>query len=387
MNTRTLQTHFAKHAVVKGSKAAQLASAVKEELFKLELNGKDDLTQRAYKNAVTVETLIMTQLELAQKDPSQAFKAAAAVKLLSLAAAGLERLHNLKWTALGMNRDSVVADDLPKLIFQDLSEQEIKEIQQGHDQEQLDDQAPNDEPDQGIEAQERDPWDDEEDDVIVEGSPRRSRTPRAADTFGVPRPCRPIASRHDSVPNADGNRSLVNVNHGFHPIQRALPGYDRRSLTSGAHCRMATSECRIGKTAGGRTARLNYAVIAPPVRPVRNRRSHRGFSFPDPHPHSVLKSIFKAQSSRRLYLQCKMCWRRRVTHQLLQIRIDGQNRTTGISEIARMHNNARRRRVAVGQHSLENLMTCSFRHCAIIFCPKHQRGRLLGCSALEATGS
>src|SRR5258705_1668570 len=54
----------------------------------------------------------MTQLELAQKDPSQAFKAAAAVKLLSLAAAGLERLHNLKWTALGMNRDSVVADAL-----------------------------------------------------------------------------------------------------------------------------------------------------------------------------------------------------------------------------------------------------------------------------------
>ena len=56
-----------------------------------------------------------------------------------------------------MNRDSVVADDLPKLIFQDLSEQEIKEIQQGHDQEQLDDQAPNDEPDQGIEAQEHVP--------------------------------------------------------------------------------------------------------------------------------------------------------------------------------------------------------------------------------------
>jgi hypothetical protein len=105
VNTRTLQAHFAKHAVVKGSKAAELASAVKEELFKLELDGKDDLTQRAketretaYRNAVTVETLIMAQLELAQKDPSQAFKAAGAVKLLSLAAAGLERLHNLKWT-------------------------------------------------------------------------------------------------------------------------------------------------------------------------------------------------------------------------------------------------------------------------------------------------
>jgi hypothetical protein len=58
VNTRTLQAHFAKHAVVKGAKAAELASSVKEELFKLELDGKDGLTQRAretretaYKNA------------------------------------------------------------------------------------------------------------------------------------------------------------------------------------------------------------------------------------------------------------------------------------------------------------------------------------------------
>jgi hypothetical protein len=101
VNRRTLQAHFAKHDVVKGTKAAELASSVKEELFKLELDDKDDLTQRAretretaYKNAVTVETLIMAQLELAQKDPSQAFKAAGAVKLLSLAAAGLERLQS-----------------------------------------------------------------------------------------------------------------------------------------------------------------------------------------------------------------------------------------------------------------------------------------------------
>jgi hypothetical protein len=176
VNTRTLQSHFSKQGVVKGSKAAQLASSVKEELFKLELDGKGDLTQRAketretaYKNAVTVETLIMVQLELAQKDPAQAFKAAGAVKLLSLAAAGLERLHNLKWTALGMNRDSVISDELPKLIFVDLTEAEIKEMQQGHDQDDLDDPAPT-ELEPAIETlREHDPWDVEEDDVIVEG--------------------------------------------------------------------------------------------------------------------------------------------------------------------------------------------------------------------------
>src|SRR5665647_1005554 len=173
VNKRTLQAHFSKHEVVKGTKAAELASAVKEELFKLELDDKDDLTQRAketresaYRNAVTVETLIMAQLELAQKDPSQAFKAAGAVKLLSLAAAGLERLHNLKWTALGMNRDSVVSDELPKLIFVDLTDQEIKEIQQGHD---LDDPVTNESEPFVETSPEHDPWDDEEDDVIVEG--------------------------------------------------------------------------------------------------------------------------------------------------------------------------------------------------------------------------
>jgi hypothetical protein len=47
VNTRTLQAHFSKHDVIKGSKAAELASAVKEKLFKLELDDKDDLTQRA----------------------------------------------------------------------------------------------------------------------------------------------------------------------------------------------------------------------------------------------------------------------------------------------------------------------------------------------------
>jgi hypothetical protein len=153
VNTRTLQAHFLKNNVVKGSKSAQLASAVKEELFKLNLDGKDDITQRAvetreaaYKNAVTVEALIMGQLQLAQTDPSQAFKAASAVKLLSLAAAGLERLHALKWSALGLNRDSVVSGELPKLIFVDLTDEEIKSIQQGKDGADADDERQDPEP-------------------------------------------------------------------------------------------------------------------------------------------------------------------------------------------------------------------------------------------------
>jgi AcrR family transcriptional regulator len=176
VNTRTLQAHFSKNTVTKGSKAAMVASAVKEELFERELEGKDDLVKRAkdtresaYKNAVAVENLIMAQLNLVQKDPSQAYKAASAVKLLSLAAAGLERLHTLKWSALGLDRDAGVSNEMPLLIFRDLSEQEIKAIQRGTGSEDDPDEEPvqDDCPDPGL-TPTMNNWDHEENDEIVE---------------------------------------------------------------------------------------------------------------------------------------------------------------------------------------------------------------------------
>ena len=44
--------------------------------------------------------------------------------------------------------------------------------------------------------------------------------------------------------------------------------------------------------------------------------------------------------------------------------LDGGSETSPTQLGRRMHNNCLRRRVAFGQHSLEKLMTCSFRHCA-----------------------
>jgi hypothetical protein len=144
--------------------------------------------------------------------------------------------------------------------------------------------------------------------------------------------------------------------------------YWRRSLSYGYVGMSYWQDC------GWSDRTLELRRDCAPVRPVRNRRSHRGFSFPDPRPHSVLKSIFKAQSSRRLYPAPSKFGLMRKTEQQAFPRLPECTTTLG-------------GRVAAGQHSLENLLTCSFRHCAFIFCPKHQRGRLLGCSALEATGS
>ena len=163
--TRTLQVHFEKHGTVKGSKAREIAAAVKEEVFGEQLADKDLTTQRAketreaaYRNAVTVENLVMAQLQEAQKDPASAFKAAAAIKSLSLAAAALERLHGLKRTALGLDHDSVLPDELPEIILREYTQEEIEQIraEQAEDGETLD----------LVESDERG---EEPDDIVIEG--------------------------------------------------------------------------------------------------------------------------------------------------------------------------------------------------------------------------
>src|ERR1035437_191781 len=135
VNTRTLQAHFAKHKVEKGSKAAALATSVKEEVYSSGLGDKDLTIQRAretrekaYKNANAVEGLIMATLDAMQKDPSKMLGLTSKLKALALAAAGLERIHGLKFRALGLDKDLPIHDEMPVLIIRDLSDGEIKEL-------------------------------------------------------------------------------------------------------------------------------------------------------------------------------------------------------------------------------------------------------------------
>lgn len=144
VSRRALQAHFAKRGIVKGAKAAQMAAAIKEEVFAENLTDIDVTTARAketreaaYRNAVVVEDLIMAQLAAAQKNPAEALKAAAAIKALSLAAAGL-RIHSLKWKALGLDKDSSLQDEFPVLHIVDLTEAEIQAIQSGQGSEDED---------------------------------------------------------------------------------------------------------------------------------------------------------------------------------------------------------------------------------------------------------
>jgi hypothetical protein len=141
VSERALQAHFAKHKVIKGAKAAALVAAVRQQIFEDDLQAPEVLAKRAretresaYLNAVTIETLIMAQLEAAQKDPSLAIKAASAIKALSLAASGLERLHHLKRQALGLDKDPLADGELPQLLFEDLSLQEVDRIRRSQEE-------------------------------------------------------------------------------------------------------------------------------------------------------------------------------------------------------------------------------------------------------------
>ncbi|MGD0420314.1 MAG: hypothetical protein ABSA68_12170 [Xanthobacteraceae bacterium] len=136
VSTRTLQAHFGKREIIKGSKAAAMAAAVMTEVFKSEMSDQGTVTHRAketrdlaYTNATIIEGLVMAQLSLAQKDPTQAHKAATAVKTLSLAAATLERTQAVKWRALGLDRENALPDEMPVLIFRDLGKDELEALQ------------------------------------------------------------------------------------------------------------------------------------------------------------------------------------------------------------------------------------------------------------------
>ena len=165
---------MSKHGIIKGSKGAAFAEAVREKMVTLEL-GDEELTAKrarevresAYEHATQIEQLVMAQIALAQKEPAQILRVASALKGLSLAAGTLERLHSLKYRAMGLDKH-VDERELPKLIIDCFTDAEIADITQQGDNEDLVGAELVDEPsgaDLGLEPRSR----PEDDDVVALG--------------------------------------------------------------------------------------------------------------------------------------------------------------------------------------------------------------------------
>jgi hypothetical protein len=136
---RALQHHFKKAGIAKGETAAALAAAVKAEILEAELSDEGllrqrakDIQERTYRNAVRIEGLIMGQLAIAEKDPTQALRVSSALKALSLASNSLDRLHGVQQRALGLDRDDVFQKELPRIIFDNLTQTELDAIAAEH---------------------------------------------------------------------------------------------------------------------------------------------------------------------------------------------------------------------------------------------------------------
>ncbi|MBB3997863.1 hypothetical protein [Aureimonas pseudogalii] len=134
---RTLQSRFERHGVVKGRAASALAADVRERVNEA-MGDPGDLASRAidireltFANAEKIERLIMAQLATAQTDPGAAYKAGTAIKTLSLAAGALQRLHDLKRSALGLSDSDVLGKEIPELVIRDITTTEIEIIQNG----------------------------------------------------------------------------------------------------------------------------------------------------------------------------------------------------------------------------------------------------------------
>jgi hypothetical protein len=145
VRTRTLQAHFEKHGTKKAAKAKEIAAVVAAEIHAAMTFDTESRVQlgkeaqaAAYNNAVIIERLVMAQLEVAQKTPENAFKAATAIKTLSLAAQALERLHGMKKSALGLDQLPPSDDMLPVLEIVDLTEDEIVRLQARDEDDEFD---------------------------------------------------------------------------------------------------------------------------------------------------------------------------------------------------------------------------------------------------------
>lgn len=176
VSRRAIQSHLSKLGSIKGAKAAEMAAAVQKEIFKDELESPDTLVHRAretrettYANAKIIEALMMAQLQFAQKDPTQAFKAATALKALSLAASALERLHATKSRALGLDRENSLPDELPVLILRDLNSTELEALQTPDDGDEENDFDAPLVPVVSADTETVGTQSDESDEIIVEG--------------------------------------------------------------------------------------------------------------------------------------------------------------------------------------------------------------------------
>lgn len=135
VSTRTLQAHFEKCGIVKGSKGRELALEVKAEIFSRASENMKDIAKlagetkrQAYVSSLAIESLLLEQLKIAASTPAEAYRTATTIKSLALAAQATERLLGIKYKALGLNRDERLVEELPEIKFTYITAEQAEQM-------------------------------------------------------------------------------------------------------------------------------------------------------------------------------------------------------------------------------------------------------------------
>ena len=121
VSLRTIQAHLKKHGSAKGPRSRCDGGGNQRE----DLRGRvrrsgahqaprKGTAREGLHRRVAVARLIMAQLDAVQEDPTQISLATNAMKMLSLAAAALERANDMNWRCLGLDRDGARGAGCPR---------------------------------------------------------------------------------------------------------------------------------------------------------------------------------------------------------------------------------------------------------------------------------
>lgn len=138
----TFSRHFASHGIKKGSKQAQSAEMVKEEVSKNIIDEAKVLSTRIreskeehYKMTTVITKLVMNEVLSAQKSGMPLEAKSNNIKALKDAMSVVKMAREERWAILGLDDPNTLnEDELPELMISEMTAQQIEEMHRRQEQ-------------------------------------------------------------------------------------------------------------------------------------------------------------------------------------------------------------------------------------------------------------
>lgn len=131
----TFSRKFKKLGIVKGSRAAEQADMVRQEIVKSSITDATILAERAratkeehYGWASTMARLAMLHITRARNENRSEATASPALKAINTTMDILKKAREERWKCLGLDDETFLPEDLPDLVVRELTAQDIEDM-------------------------------------------------------------------------------------------------------------------------------------------------------------------------------------------------------------------------------------------------------------------